>query len=352
MTMKELAYTAKFQLESATHQSFRHAHVHELLAACFGFKSSTALHTGHVLAVLTAESVIPAEYLLNLESRLVGLGYQPEIAGPLLSRLMQERRISILSVEAALAALDHYSWEDQDDWGGEDEDEDGLSAQYPVSIDRNQLGLLIDGLQLAAKRDNSKAHFALALLHRAESLSVGEGSQYWHSQLAQGNELTEVQLEWAKAYSDNIANAEREAFHLQEAARLGYGAAQLERAHLAIEDAHERGDYESAKYGYVEAARLGDVGAMRALIEEYDAENLFQNWVWVFFSELLGNDLREGSLRAYHDGGMYADEDYDDDQGGPMYIGGDQGVELEGIGADLERNARDTARQLFSELTR
>lgn len=118
-----------------------------------------------------------------------------------------------------------------------------------------------------------------------------------------------------------------------------------------IHKAHEQGDFESVKRGYTEAARLGDVDAMRALIEEYDEANLFQNWVWVFFSELLGKDLRSSSLRAYHDGGIYADQDYDDDQGGPLYVGGHEGVELAEINPEQQRNARETAGHLFSEMT-
>lgn len=92
--------------------------------------------------------------------------------------------------------------------------------------------------------------------------------------------------------------------------------AQLELALDAAQEAEAKGDFEGAKRWYTEAASLGDVDAMRALIDEYDEHNLFQNWVWVFLSELLGHDLRESSLRAYHDGGLYADQDYDDDQGG------------------------------------
>ncbi|GAA6132281.1 hypothetical protein [Halopseudomonas sabulinigri] len=352
MTIKELAYTAKLQLESATHQPFRNAHIHELLAACFGFKSNTSMHTNHVLAVLNTECVIPVEHLLNLKNRLTELGYthNVETVGSVLLQLMRERRVGVLSVQEAFASLDLYFGKDQIDWD-ESQDDEAASAQSRFGIDRDRLGLLTDGLRLIAKRGNAMAHYALAQIYGGDGLGYREGSQYWHSKLAQGDELTGVQLEWAKAYSDNILNAEREAFHLQEAVRLGYPAAQLEMAHLVLEKAHEKGDFESIKRGYTEAARLGDVAAMRALIDEYDEANLFQNWVWVFFSELLGNDLRKSSLRAYHDGGMYADQDYDDDQGGPLYIGGNEGVELAEIDAELERNAREVAGQLFGKLT-
>lgn len=156
---------------------------------------------------------------------------------------------------------------------------------------------------------------------------------------------------WALAYRDNVLKAEREALHLQAAARLGYGEAQLERALGAAHQAEVVDDFDSAKQCYTEAAALGDIDAMRALIYEYDAENLFQNWVWVYLSELLGNDLRESTLQAHHDGGLYAGELYDDDQGGPLYVDGDEGGELTPISAEQELEARGLAEQLFRRIT-
>ncbi len=348
MAMKELAYTAKQQLESATQQSFRHAHVHELLAACFGFKSSAALHTQHILAVLNAPPVVPAEHLLMLRRRLTELGYLPvaETAGTVLLRLIQQQRLGAVSIEVVLDALNGDGWGYPGDWGWEDDDEVGVASQ--PRIDLEQIDLLMRGLTVAAQRDHAKAHYALALLYRGDEFEETEGSEYWHSQLAQGRELEGIELEWALAYRDNVSKAEREAFHLHEAARLGYGEAQLERALGAAQQAEASDDFDSAKQWYAEAAALGDIDAMRALIYEYDEENLFQNWVWVYLSELLGNDLRESTLRAYHDGGLYAGEPYDDDQGGPLYVDGDEGVELTPISAEQELEARRLAEQLFS----
>lgn len=352
MAMKELAYTAKRQLESATHQSFRNAHVHELLAACFGFKSRAALYANHVLAVLDAEPMVPGEHLLSLQRRLVELGYlhAVEAAGTTLMHLIQERRLGALTIEAVLAELNGYSWEFQYGWTGEDEDDEASASQRQPSLDTDHIDLLIHGLAEVAKRDHAMAHYALALIYRGDDLDVAEGSEYWHSQLAQGRELKGIELEWAQAYKKSMSFPQREAFHFQEAARLGYIDAQLEQAQIAAEQAEEQGDFEGAKRWFTEAATLGDVNAMRALIDEYDQQSLFQNWVWIFFSELLGNDLRKSSLRAYHDGGMYADQDYDDDQGGPLYVAGDEGVELAEVSAEQALEARRIAEQLFSKI--
>ncbi|MCL0280939.1 hypothetical protein M2R41_32165, partial [Pseudomonas aeruginosa] len=75
-----------------------------------------------------------------------------------------------------------------------------------------------------------------------------------------------------------------------------------------------------------------------------------QNWIWVYLSALLGEDLRESSLCAYHDGGMFADEDYDDDQGGPMYVAGHEGIELQPLSAADDAEARRLADEYFSRI--
>ncbi len=352
MAIKELAYTAKRQLEAATHQSFRNSHVHELLAACFGFKSKAALYTNHVLAVLEREQKVPGNHLVSLQKRFVDLGYSQVAgaAGSALVQWIQERRIGVLSIESVLAELNAYSGELQDDWDVEDEDDEVGGFQSHAFLDPDHIDLLIAGLAEVAKHDHAMAHYALALIYRGDEIELAEGSEYWYSRLEQGHELNGVELEWALAYKKNRSFPQREAFHLQEAARLGHVDAQLEQAHVALQEAEQSGDFDGAKHWYKEAAVLGDVGAMRTLIEVYDQQNLFQNWVWIFLSELLGHDLRKSSLRAYHDGGMYADQDYDDDQGGPLYIDGDEGIALDALDLEQALEARRVAEQMFSKI--
>jgi hypothetical protein len=43
MTIKELAYSAQQHLQASTGSSLKRAHIYELLAASFGFKSYAAL---------------------------------------------------------------------------------------------------------------------------------------------------------------------------------------------------------------------------------------------------------------------------------------------------------------------
>jgi len=132
----------------------------------------------------------------------------------------------------------------------------------------------------------------------------------------------------------------------KEAAGLGHVEAMRSLVWLA-EDAD---DVDSARHWNHQAALHGDVDAMRDLIDEDDRGNLFQNWVWIYLAEHLGTDLRESTLRAYHDGGLYAGQEYDDDQGGPLYVDGDEGVHLEPLSASDDVRARAAAREFLNRI--
>ena len=94
------------------------------------------------------------------------------------------------------------------------------------------------------------------------------------------------------------------------------------------------------------AAQQGDIEAMRELIEGYDRLNLQQCWTWFYLAELLGADLSADEYEAIHENGSL----YDDDVGGPMFVGGRGGVKLEGIDADRGATARRAAVTLFQAI--
>lgn len=389
MAIKELVYATKQQLDSVTQQSFRHSHIYELFAASFGFNTRASLDATHLMAVMQRPQEPVASSLATLHRRLVELGYQSvaDTAGEALLSMIAGHRLGVISVESVIDALQQDRWAYPEEWFEVDEDEDEASEAEPagnptLSLDHAKLALLIDGLNGAASRGSSAAHYALALIYRGDDLSEEEGSSYWYSLMEQGRDLDGVQLEWATAYKTQLLNAEREALHLNEAARLGWADARLDIALDKAQRAEHRGDHGQAEHWYKEAAGLGhveamrslawlaqgagdedtarhwnhqaalhgDVDAMRGLIDEDDRGNLFQNWVWVYLAEHLGSDLRKSTLRAYHDGGMYADQEYDDDQGGPLYVAGDEGVRLAPLSAADEVKAKKQAAELFSNI--
>ncbi|MFN9529639.1 MAG: hypothetical protein ACK561_02270 [Pseudomonadaceae bacterium] len=387
MAIKELVYDTKQQLESATQRSIRHSHVYELFAASFGFNTRASLDAAHIMAVMERPQELVASSLATLHRRLAELGYEAvaDSAGAALLSMIADQRLGVTSVESVIGALQQDHWTYPEEWYEVDEDEslDSESAGNPSpSLDPEKIALLVDGLNGAASRGSAAAHYALALIYRGDDLSEEEGSSYWYSLMEQGRDLDGVQLEWATAYKTQLLNAEREALHLNEAASLGWADAKLDIALDKAQRAEHRGDHGQAEHWYKEAAGLGhveamrslvwlaedadnvdsarhwnhqaalhgDVDAMRDLIDEDDRGKLFQNWVWIYLAEHLGTDLRESTLRAYHDGGLYADQEYDDHQGGPLYVDGDEGVHLEPLSASDDVRARAAARELLNRI--
>ena len=92
-------------------------------------------------------------------------------------------------------------------------------------------------------------------------------------------------------------------------------------------------------------ARSGDVAVMRTLIEDRD-ESPFRAWVWMHLSRMLGRDLSQDRFEAINEFGR----PYDDDVGGPAYVGGVDGIELVPLAAEENRRAKEEAAQLFAAI--
>ena len=107
MAIKELAFSAKQHLNSATGQQFKQSHVYELLAACYGFKSSASLNSHHVFAALDDEPDISTECLLLLNQRLIDLGYAgvAEAAGSAILNFVILHRFAAVPLSFVLASV-------------------------------------------------------------------------------------------------------------------------------------------------------------------------------------------------------------------------------------------------------
>ena len=103
-----------------------------------------------------------------------------------------------------------------------------------------------------------------------------------------------------------------------------------------------------ARKWLVVAAESGDTEAMRQLIEEFDHGDPLQCWTWVYLAELVGKDLTKDEHYAINEDGS----SYDDDVGGPAYVGGREGVELIPISTEQSDAARRAAQLIFQEMKR
>jgi hypothetical protein len=61
----------------------------------------------------------------------------------------------------------------------------------------------------------------------------------------------------------------------------------------------------------------------------------------------LATDLQASTMRAFHDGDTHADEVYDDDYGGALYVAGGEGLQLPPIDESQNREAIIMASAIF-----
>jgi len=362
MTIKELAYTAQQHLESITGSSFKRAHIYELLASSFGFKSYAALCSDYVFTQREKNQTIPAQHQTMLQQRAIELGHDPmiiDVAASTFLSFVSEQHIDVVGVADLVDELSNDDIFLEEFWTSPD------SGEYPT--------ILLESLEAKASKGDHLAHYALALLFQTddEDGSQEPGSEYWYSQEKQGRALTGVEKEWADEYAQHLEESEKHAFHLREAGRLGNSSALLELAELfhdasyfdaakasgitddpisVAELAESLGREEDAKHWLTVAAEAGDTDAMRRLIDDFEHGDVERSWMWFYLAEMLGTDLTKPHLQAFHEGGNNADAVYDDDVGGPIYVAGDEGAELKPLDEEGKREGRKHANVIFRRI--
>jgi hypothetical protein len=378
MTIKDLAYRAQQRLSVATTGSFKRSHVYELLAAAFERDSYAAFCSDSVFAQLPPSAPPPASDAAALKRRCHELGYVSSadaITAGLIEELQAARlaAVRIHDVVDALRSSAEESW----DWGVGDDESEAEEPARPsvrdlVDFESRQLApFLLESLEAAAGRSNALAHYALALLYRDDDEDhfwKPQGSAYWHEQRLLGEELSPAATEWADEYERQKERARRADLHLREAARLGDRHALLDLADFQgdptffdaspdesidedpariAEIADRLGRGADAHHWLTIAAEEGDVESIQALIESYDKNDLERCWAWIYLAQRLGTDLTKHDMRAYHDGGPQADEEYDDDYGGAAYVVGRDAIKLQPLEGEADRVARQRADALF-----
>lgn len=351
MTLREIAHSAQQQLETGPGSPFKRAHVYELLAASFGFKSYAALLSE---ALITQGQNDEAEFsapLPAIRERCLGLGYRAltaDIAAAEIAAFLEKNLLQAITVRELVDQLLECPGDDE------------LSP------------LLLDGLNTAASKGNAVAHYALALIlaneeeAQAEDRRGGDGS-YWHSQERDGRILVGVQKEWADEYAMQVSRSESYTRHLRAAADLGSWRALVDLAERsrdpafleridesAVDDAMRIAEVagplglaREARRWLTKAAEAGNTSAMRDLIEDYDRNDLHRCWIWVYLARLVGTDLTRDKHYAINEDGS----DYDEDVGGPAFVAGDEGVHLSPLEPQADLAAKQAAQHLFSGIS-
>jgi hypothetical protein len=376
MTIKEFAYFTQQHLQASAKGPFKRAHIYELLAASFGFNSYAALCANSVFTNVSMPSQIPAKHRSLVRNRCVEMGYQADVADEVSNALpdfLTEREFGVFGIDGLVALLrteldgnGEYQADEEDD---EPEDwNDSVESQRAFTDAMVASPILLEGLDNAARKGNALAHYALALIQRfSEDVEEPElGSEHWYLQAKAGRILTGVEKEWATAYEAHLAMSQQYVHHLRAAAALGEPNALLDLADqfndptffelgidrvisnpVSVAEIAERLDRpEDAKRWLTMAAESGETDAMRQLIETYDQSDLYRCWTWVYLAKLLGSDLTQDAHYAINEDGS----PYDEDVGGPAFVGGHEGASLDSLSAVQDIAARQAAQGLYARI--
>lgn len=334
MTIKQSVYLLHQELKNQTTPQIKQTHVYELIAAAFGFNSYASLKSDAIL--IQSKDLV----LLNvdkIDSRLSELGYISFPAIKLIEILRSEE-IGIILYKDLIARLN------DGDYLSDDEIE-----------------------KLTSAKNNPWAYYCLALHYLENEDDVEQiGSEYWYQQMQSGRILNDVEREWALAYTAELNKPNKYESYLRKAASLGCDLALLDLAEMfddasvfesehqfthanpmrIAEVAESLGRHKEQYHWLTVSAESGNTVAMRDLIDTFDSKDLTRCWSWVYLSRLVGDDLTEHHHIGVHEDGS----EYDDDVGGPIYVGGTEGVDLDPLSKEQDVVAKRIADSLFERI--
>lgn len=364
MTIKEYAFRAHAHLKSVGAPSLTRSHTHELLAAAAGYATHAAFQHDALWCDLEWRLVGRAPDQVRIRDRCVQLGLdvaEAQRASDGLATFLATSSYAPVRFDELAAAVE-----------GDDEDPDYRStiASFvtgPILEDIRKLALfypvLAEGLEAAAARGVPEAH--MAIVHLLESLDhESEDHDEFAADMRRTGGWSAPFVSFEQVIEQPAMAVHKRRHHLLAAAQSGYVRAlewtsdrygdirvlklpadQVD-AGFMVEVAEDAGDEDMVRHWLTVSARQGDVSAMRRLIDEHD-ESLEQAWVWMHLSRLLDDDLsRDRHIAINPDG-----SEYDWDVGGPAEVGGDDGIELEPLASEQDRQARREASELFAVIS-
>lgn len=365
MIIKEQAYRAHAFLQACGVTSLKRSHIHELLAAAVGYSTHAAFQYDSIWCDLPFRLAGIKPDTGALEARCAALGIPVHEGRQIVEALPQ------FQFEAGRAPVRFDALIDAIDGRGGDTDQSEWIWAHIVEPAHAGLAFyfehhreLLHGLEEAAERGVPAAHLAIAKLLESEAMVFGDEDERLRSQVSREGKWTSPFVSFADIEDNTLRLGEKHRHHLLAAARDGeiralmetaerYGdPAILEMAPSAemdpmsmVDIAAQHGNDEKVRYWLTIAAQEGDIGAMRELILDH-GEPADQAWVWMYLSRLLGCDLSQDRFEAINEDGT----PYDDDIGGPAYVGGDEGIYLDPLPANADRSAHQTATQFFARI--
>lgn len=362
MSIKEQAYRTQAVLQAAGMASIKRSHIHELLAASLGYASHAAFQHDATWCntPLTVAGIQPSTE--RMRARCLELGFTAEEGLPVTDALIQfqlEQGHAAVSFEALISAADAF--EEDPSWNQWVSTEIMEPGRHDVMFHFEHQAVLLQGLEAAAARGVAAAHFAIAKLLEGEADMYPAEEERFKKHFRRAGVWQTPFVSFAEVEADPLRTEEKYRHHLFEAARSGDLRALIESAERFSDPAilnhtpseainpmsmvHLASEHENDAKLYLwltAAARDGNIDAMRELILGHD-EPLEQAWVWIHLSRLLDHDLSRDHYDLVHENGRR----YDDDIGGPGYVVGDDGIELEPLADEADANAMEEAERLF-----
>ena len=344
MTVKALAHSAHTLLQARAGSSFPRSHVYELIAATLGYKSWASFNSDALLAD-AGLAALPETALTDCFGRAYQLGYPSALAEAIAIDVIEFAKGKHLCVvrwtDLQPFLLMPHSAEHLEDEFDDDEDEawsdetDHPAAESQTLTQEALLSspLLIDSLTTACSKE-SKALFALAAIHRCK-----KPNSYLYEESLKGRVLNAAEQGWADNYLVQKPRHKLYKEYLRSAAESGVRQAALEygivfeqREFIALAERLE-GDVDTLQMAHASTTeqaknfwlrKAAEEGSLRAL----ENGDTLRAWTWQYVALRDHCDLTHSTLRARHSEGSNAGQLYDDDVGGPMYVDGDEGLEL------------------------
>lgn len=377
MTTKQYAFHAHSHLRAQRLTSLTRSQVHELLAAAAGYAThASLLHQAAWCDMPWCATAFPPDEDRVIQ-RCLQFGLSAEEAARAaqgLAGFVAASGYAPVRFEELIAAL-----KDNEDERADAEEAEAPAVATWVStalISRmdqgletllEELPLLLEGLEAAAARGVAAAHLATAYMFESYAGLTEEEDRRFGRELRRRAQWSVEPVSLAEitaGIGGFVPVVAKHRYHLLAAARGGDRRAMLVTAErygdpsaLELEPSDEMDPYDMADladaHGRPElayqwltvVAREGDVSAMRELIEDR-GETLFRAWVWMHLSRMLGQDLSQDRHKAINDDGTL----YDDDVGGPAYVGGVDRIELAPLAAEENVRAKEEAAQLFTAI--
>lgn len=390
MRLKSLAHAAQHYLQSVCAVPVRRSHIHELIAAAFGYGSWAAFRADCCLA----DAGVGTQPLQGskITGRALQLGYPSEVAATLSSQLfsfIQGQGLCALRCDVLLSMLKELavtnsaqrsassdSEFDEDESWLDLEDEAPKTPEHPLNGGISASAMLLD--DLAGKKLDPQLHYLLA-----QALRCPKPNSYLHEESLKGRVLTVIERRWVEQYLRDVPRYEAYEHHLRRAAVGGF-----REAAAAYAEAFDRPDYfelAQRQTGEVDPMRMaalaptseernpwlrmaaengndeaitwlaseGDLWAMEGLArdgDEFELRELARHlaeeddglraWALQYFALSRGTDLSRDDYHAYHSEGAAAGHLYDDDVGGPMFVGGEDAVAFPEIDEHTRQRAR------------